>query len=230
MPTPQQVTSTSTELVVWEVDNTGNTRQDGGVMLKANPTPAPTRSGHVQLYSPDGVGLSIVLPNGQTVVVPIPDANGSLDLVGATSTSKVLDVRIAGNAGPQLDILASGKIEWGDGSGPVSVNLFRDGSSRLHTTNDFATEGNLVADVAGKGLVIREGANARMGQATLTAGTVTVANTSVTANTRPFLSRMAAGGTTGQLSCTVSAGVSFTITSSSGTDTSSVNWLLIEKE
>ncbi|NUP38962.1 MAG: hypothetical protein HOY76_18585 [Streptomyces sp.] len=230
MPTPQTVTSTTTDLPVWEVDNTGNTRQDGGIELKANPNPEPTPAGHLQLYSPDGVGLSVVLPNGAVTQVPIPDAAGSLDLVGATSTSKVLDVRIVGNAGPQLDILASGKIEWGDGSGPVSVNLFRDGSSRLHTTNDFATEGNLVADVAGKGLVIREGSNARMGQATLAAGTVTVANTSVTANTRPFLSRMAAGGTLGQLSVTVSAGVSFTITSSSGTETSTVNWLLIEKE
>ncbi|MFB6771151.1 glycosyl hydrolase family 28-related protein [Streptomyces sp. NPDC056337] len=81
---------------------------------------------------------------------------------------------------------------------------------------------------AGGGVAIAEGANARMGVATLVAGTVTVANTSVTATTRVAPFRQAGGGTLGHLSVTKNAGVGFTITSSSNADTSTVAWVLYE--
>lgn len=68
----------------------------------------------------------------------------------------------------------------------------------------------------------------RAGAATLVAGAVTVGNTSVTTGTLIFLTRSVTGGTLGHLSYTISAGTSFTINSSSATDTSTVNWLLIE--
>lgn len=80
----------------------------------------------------------------------------------------------------------------------------------------------------GGGIAIAEGTNARMGVATLAAGTVTVANTSVTATTRVATFRQTAGGTLGHLSATKVAGTSFTITSSSNTDTSVVGWVLYE--
>lgn len=76
---------------------------------------------------------------------------------------------------------------------------------------------------------MEDGTNKRMGQSVLVAGTVTVSNTSVTANTRIFLSRQVAGGTLGHLSVgTVVASTSFVINSSSATDTSTISWLLIE--
>lgn len=83
---------------------------------------------------------------------------------------------------------------------------------------------------AGTGVQIKDGANCKMGQSVMVGGTVTVANTSVTANSRIFLSVAVAGGVQGVLSVgTVTAGTSFVINSSAGTDTSTVNWLLIEK-
>lgn len=76
---------------------------------------------------------------------------------------------------------------------------------------------------------IEDGSDKRMGQATLVAGTVTVANETVTANTRIFLTRQVADGTLGHLSVgTVTAGTSFVIDSSDASDTSTINWLLIE--
>jgi len=87
---------------------------------------------------------------------------------------------------------------------------------------------NLVICTTGKGLSIAEGTNGRMGTAVLSGGTKVVANTSVTANTRIFLTRSTTGGTPGHLSYTITAGTSFTINSSGGSDTSTVNWLLIE--
>lgn len=81
---------------------------------------------------------------------------------------------------------------------------------------------------AGGGVAIKEGVNARMGLATLVAGSVTVANTSVAANTRIAVFRQTTGGTPGHLSVTRIAGTSFTITSSSNTDTSTVAWVLFQ--
>jgi hypothetical protein len=84
---------------------------------------------------------------------------------------------------------------------------------------------------AGGGLAIKEGSNARSGVSTLVAGTVTVANTSVTANTRIQLTAQSLGTVTAPKALAVtgrSAGVSFTITSADATDTSVVAWHLIE--
>ncbi|MEU3899729.1 glycosyl hydrolase family 28-related protein [Streptomyces sp. NPDC045251] len=91
-----------------------------------------------------------------------------------------------------------------------------------------ATAKALTLGSAGGGLAIKEGANARMGISPLVDGTVTVANTSVTATTRVIAFRQTAGGTLGHLSVTTDPGVGFTITSSSAADTSTVAWVLVE--
>lgn len=75
--------------------------------------------------------------------------------------------------------------------------------------------------------LVTTGTGAAAGNATLVAGTVVVANTAVVAGSIVLLSRKTIGGTAGNLSYTVSAGVGFTINSSSGTDTSVVSWVLI---
>jgi len=76
---------------------------------------------------------------------------------------------------------------------------------------------------------INDGANEQMGLATLVGGTLVVNNTKITANTRVFLSVQTAGGTQGFLRIAArTAGTSFTITSTSGTETSTVAWLLVE--
>lgn len=76
---------------------------------------------------------------------------------------------------------------------------------------------------------IDEGSNAAMGTATLAAGTVTVANTKVKANSRIFLMSQSDGGTPGWLRVSARvADTSFTILSSSNTDTSVVAYLILE--
>jgi hypothetical protein len=78
-----------------------------------------------------------------------------------------------------------------------------------------------------QGFNLRSGSNSRIGSAVLVAGTVTVANTSITAATLIFLNRSTTGGTAGHLSYTTIPGTSFTINSSNAADTSTVNYLLI---
>lgn len=79
------------------------------------------------------------------------------------------------------------------------------------------------------GLVVTEGANGKQGVATLVGGTVTVANTSITANSRIFLTSQVDGGAPGYLRVSARVvGTSFTITSGSGTDTSTVAYIISE--
>lgn len=73
------------------------------------------------------------------------------------------------------------------------------------------------------------GTNPSFGRATLTAGAVTVNTTNVTANSNIFVISQIDGGTPGFLRISArTAATSFTITSSSGTDTSTVAWWIVE--
>lgn len=79
-----------------------------------------------------------------------------------------------------------------------------------------ASTGNVIISTAGKGLEVKEGANAKQGTATLVLGTVTVSNTSVTANSRIIVTGGALNASTalGVLSVpTQTAATSFVITS-----------------
>ena len=67
----------------------------------------------------------------------------------------------------------------------------------------------------------------RTGTATLAAGTVTVTDANITTASVIRLNRQAAGGTLGQLSVALTAGTSFTINSSSGTETSTVYYEVV---
>lgn len=100
------------------------------------------------------------------------------------------------------------------------------------STLDATFTGNLRATGVGKGLYMGESANGRMGVAQLSGGQVTVANTSVnSSSTRILLTPQNLPGDGVPKAVSVSAivtGTSFTIKSSSGTDTSNVFWFLVE--
>lgn len=145
--------------------------------------------------------------------------------------------------------LTSGAVVFGGASGQIAQDptnfAYNSGTAVLTVTSGVTvtagpvalTNGNITLGTAGNGIQIKEGTNARMGTATLASGTVTVSNTSVTANTRIFLNRANINGSSaiGSLSVgTVTANTSFVINSlaSNATvatgDTSIVNWLLVE--
>ena len=114
---------------------------------------------------------------------------------------------------------------WNPGAAFVTAAL---GYTPANRGGDTFT-GDIALGTAGLGLKIKEGANARMGIATLVAGTVTVNTTAVTANSRILLTGQDSSGTHGDL--TVSArtpATSFAITSSSATDTRAVAWIIFE--
>ena len=140
------------------------------------------------------------------------------------------------------------------GADPGGSSLFRLGTavdvaisnttdSTSKDTGSIVTEGgigaekqivtgtNFVASVAGGGLLVKEGSNAKMGIATLSGGTVTVNTTAVTANSRIFLTPQVLGTVavaSGYAVTARTASTSFTITASIGTDTSDIAWMIVE--
>lgn len=159
------------------------------------------------------------------------------------TTGPLLHLR-NGGTGALVQVAADGDLDFGSGTGATDTKLYRSGNNALETPGFFAmgsgqsggqfsifgnAANSLRLGSGGGGIAIAEGANARMGVSTLVAGTVTVANTSITANTRIFLTCQTPGGTPGFLRVSARvAATSFTIISSSGTDTSTVGWLLVE--
>lgn len=76
---------------------------------------------------------------------------------------------------------------------------------------------------------VPSGSNQRMGTATLVAGTATVNNSLVTADSVILLTDQDGGGTEGFLVVSARvAGTSFTILSSSNTHTGKVGWVILE--
>lgn len=114
---------------------------------------------------------------------------------------------------------------WNPGAPFVVAQL---GYTPVNRAGDTFT-GDIALGTAGLGLKIKEGANARMGASTLVAGTVTVNTTAVTASSRIMLAGQDSSGTPGGLTVSARvAGTSFTITSTSATDTRLIAWLIFE--
>lgn len=167
---------------------------------------------------------------------------GAVGYTGATAGTAVFTSKVTGDAGNRFTIGADGKLQWGDGTGALDTDLYRPSAGVLKTDQFFnaaamQSDGdvsmygtNFTLGTAGGRLRLKEGAAAStMGRATLVGGTVTVNTSSVTANSEIFLTAQTSGAAPGALRVSArTAGTSFTITSSSGTDTSTVAWMIVE--
>lgn len=102
-------------------------------------------------------------------------------------------------------------------------------SSARFTSIRLRDDGDLGIQNIGSGLRVAEGSNAKMGAVALVLGTATVSTTAVSANSRIFLTHQDNGGVVGFVTVSARvAGTSFTITSSSALDTSTVAWIIVD--
>lgn len=149
---------------------------------------------------------------------------GFINAVHASSGSITLKSRVNGDTSSRFFVTASGILEWGPGNASQDVVLQRTTTGRLTLTS-----GSFDIGTAGEGLRVKEGTNAKQGTATLAAGTVLVANTSVTSSSRILLTTQSPSGTVGTpyVSARV-AGTSFTISSTSAADNSTVAYQIFE--
>jgi hypothetical protein len=122
----------------------------------------------------------------------------------------------------------------------ADLRLYHDGTDS-HIENDtgrlniksggdlYLSEGQVALQTVGKGLSIKEGANAKQGIVTLVAGAAVVANTAVTATSRIMLTPQNASGGAGSVSVTArTAGTSFTIGSTNALDTRDIAYVIFE--
>lgn len=149
-------------------------------------------------------------PAGASVAEAEVQANGELTITGlAEKTFYLFSAEVAG-AYRYLHVYC-------EAAGETVVIA-------TQATGDFAVT------TAGKGYRVKEGANAKMGTATLVAGKVTVANTSVTATSRVFLqAKGAKGAHIGGLTVTAKvAATSFTVESAEAEDVREFDYIIFE--
>ena len=168
-------------------------------------------------------------PRGATLELSGNDAEPAASrgvvhlFTGANPNGRIgLNVMHASGQIHALDVVTT-TIAYTPSSGIVDL-------SRNLTFQPVSTTPYKVKDNIGVLRATQTGTNARACSATLVAGSKVIANTSVTANTKVFLNRAAIGGTAGNLSYSVVANTSFTISSSNGADTSTIDWYLMEFE
>ena len=158
---------------------------------------------------------------------------GSLNVGNAGSGNAALNIKGFTSAQSYIGFFDNTTLHWQFGKNTDnSLFLYNANSNTsIFTLQSDATAtfwGNLIAGTVGKGLRVKEGTNAKQGTATLVAGTVTVSNTSVTANSRIFLTAQD-NSSTGSLRVSArTAGTSFAITSSNAGDTGVVAYQIFE--
>jgi len=201
----------------------GTTKNLTAANLFTSPTISnPTLTGAITAHditadavvSPDIEGTFLQLSRNTTLVQLTNTA-------GAGSSGFISFLRNATQVGfLGADASNNLTVVLGDGA-TVGVTVDR-------STGAVSLLADLVFLTVAKGLQFKSGANGRVGSLTLSSGTLTVNNSSVTAKTKIMLNRTSTAGTPGFTSVTYVVGTSFTVTSSSGTDSSTFDYLLYE--
>lgn len=155
-------------------------------------------------------------------------AAAQLTLTTAAAGDAFLNCKVAGDTNTRLliDTTAGGLLRFRLGPGVTAVDTTIE---RLSANLLGLVQTDLAIDTAGRGLQVKEGANAKQGTAILAAGSVVVANTAVTANSRIFLGFVTPSANAGALFCSsVTVGTGFTIKSTNAADTSTVAYEIFE--
>lgn len=185
------------------------------------------------VYNNKGIGIDILGGAGTITLIgasdntPLGTATSFIKTIAGVSVTLINCSNVTANslaAGTATTLVAANKDHTIPG-----YALFTGG---LECDTDLSVfGGDVIAGSAGKTLKVKEGANAKMGTATLNGTTsVVVATTAVTALSRIQLTINTKGGVTPGVPHVVTrvAGTSFTIASTVVSDNSVVAWLIIE--
>lgn len=190
---------------------------------------AATKTGNTNDIKDSLVSYGLVTDGGAT---PLNLDSGALTC-GALTAVGTININSSGAAVTTIGTGGTGATNIGNATGNTAVTGSLTASTTLTATLGAitATNGNLVLNTAGNKVSIATGANASIGTSeAMTAGSVTISTTAVTASSKIFLTANTPGGTQGELSAptaSIVAGTSFVINSSSNTDTSTVNWWIV---
>ncbi len=208
------------------------------VLAQRDPTTSDTGYGSGQVWVDVNNGSIFILSSvGGGVATwlayaSVPGALLTLSGDSGTASPSAGDIAEVGTANQIITAAAGSTVTWS-----IDPVFIAPGSIEATTTitadlgDITATNGNLSLGTAGNKINIATGANDSIDiSVALIAGTTTVNTSAVTANSIIFLTANTLAGTPGTLSAPIAAivpGVSFDIVSSSNTDTSTVNWWII---
>ena len=194
--------------------------------------------------SPGAITLSlpnaITAPGSLTTTTSLTAGNGftvsaGTSTLGALTQAGTAHINITGAATSVIGTGGTGAVQIGNATGNTAVTGSLTTTTTLTATlgNITATNGNLSLAHAGNKLLIAATSSATCSAGTFTlagAATTVVSNSAVTANSLIFLQTAALGTVTAASTLAItsqSAGTSFTVTPSQSTDTSTVNYLII---
>lgn len=152
-------------------------------------------------------------------------ASSPILYTAAVAADAIAGVEVTGDTNQRWKIDSNGRMSYGPGNAGADCFFSRQAAGIMQFTScslDVAT--------GGKGLQVSEnGTGPKQGTATLSSGTVVVSNVNVGTNSRIFLTGQD-NNVTGALRVSArTAGTSFTITSSVGTDSGKVAYEIFEQ-
>ena len=183
-------------------------------------------SGNTNATLGDNGGILVSIPSTTALAGSFIIEGNTISSEGAVTSGIAIDVSIVSSAPQKNKVHVFGNtinnfttaFQIRD-SGAVKL----ESNSAAATTNELIQSGNYSLSRANN--TFR--GYALSGTATLVAGTIVVSPADCSTGDRVVLSRNTAGGTLGNLSLSSVANGTFTIISSSATDTSTVNWYVI---
>lgn len=195
------------------------------------------------VVSPAASDLTLQAVAGQDAVITLGDAvganklsirdSGAAEVAALDSNGNLTALSFATSAATAGANLTGATLAADGTDTNIDLTLTPKGTGNVDvTTGDLdLLDGNVVITGAGHQVQMQGGAVTDfIGTATLVAGTVTIANTNIAANDKIFLSYEGASiADSGQLSYTISAGVSFTIESTNGSDANDVSYFIVRQ-
>jgi hypothetical protein len=193
--------------------------------LTLNTSSFNTAVGHSSLYNNSSGNTNTAIGNNSLLTNQSGSGNTGIGFNANMSASNLTNITVVGanSYATASNSLVLGSINGTNGAiadTKVGVGVTNP-SERLDVVGNFKLTGKFITP---------SGANAIAGIATLSTGSVTVNTNKVATNSVIFLTRNTPSGTLGELSvpsASIVDGVSFTINSSSATETSTVNWFII---
>ena len=159
--------------------------------------------------------------------VTTTDTGGQItSLQGADSATAAVQAQVSGDAIHRWLVDCNGTQQFGAGGTTGRDTTW----GRLGPAEIGSADSDIVAGLAGRGLKVAEGTNAKMGTLVLAGTTaVTVTTSAVAADSRIFLTIQSPGGTPAGIAYVASrtAGASFTVKGAAG-DTSTVAWMIVD--
>ncbi len=125
------------------------------------------------------------------------------------------DVRIGGTSG-----YAGSQVVTIEQGGDVGIGV-------TNPADKLAVSGNIALTTAGNKLKITTGSNASIGTGTLSGGTVIINTTAVTASSLIFIQYTSCSNCGSTYIGTITAGTSFVVNSTNGSDASTFNWWIV---